>query len=145
MFNWIDSAWHRVTGTIDSTIANWVHALIRGLYSFLHVIFGDVGKAWDAFWKDVHVFAATVGMYFDATMVSLNAVYGWINSEGNKAYYYISNPIKLVDLIYNELLGKIEATAEDTAERLGKFVLALIVKNVKTIVTVVEDIFDAVL
>jgi hypothetical protein len=144
MFNWIRHAYDTVTGKIDSTVASWVHGLINGLYSFLHVIFGDVGKAWDDFWHDIDGFVTGIRHFIDSVGRALIDIYGWINKEGHLVYYYISNPIKLVDLVYDELLGKIEATAEDTAERLGKFALAFIYKNLKTFVTIVEDIFDAI-
>jgi len=145
MFNWIDSAWHRATGAIDSTIANWVHALVRGLYSFLHVIFGDVGRAWDNYWREVHGFIAGARLFADKVIGALKDAFDWINKEGYLVYYYISHPIKLVDLVYDALLGKIESTAVDTAERLGKFFLAFILKNLKTFITVLEDIVNAVL
>lgn len=145
MFNWIDNAWHRVTGTIDSTVASWVHALVRGLYSFLSSIFLPVGSAWSYLWTHVINYHDWLGKLSTEIYRALDDAYDWINKEGYEVYYYITHPVQLVELIYDDIIAKVESTAVSTAEKLGKFTLALIIKNVKTIVTIAEDIFDAVL
>jgi hypothetical protein len=145
MFSWIDNAWHSVTGRISSDIANWVHDLIRGLYTFLSAIFLPVSSAWDWLYKNILNYHAWIGRLVDEVYRAMRDAYDWINKEGYLVYYYISYPASLVDRIYDSIIAKIEATAESTAEKLGRFTLALIVKNVKTIVTVVEDIVDAIM
>lgn len=51
MFGWIDSVWNNVVGAIPGPIRDFVHILIRGLYSFVHGVFGAVWNAWNVFWN----------------------------------------------------------------------------------------------
>jgi hypothetical protein len=144
VFNWIDSVFHKATGAISSTIASWVHDLVRGLYSFLAAIFIPVSAAWNLLWKDVTTYADTEERYALDVVNALKKVFDWINKEGYEVDYYISNPEKLVDLLWDDVLSKLESTAEDTAEKIGTFALSFIYKNLKTVVTIAEDIIDAV-
>ena len=144
MFNWIDSVFHKATGAISSTIASWVHDLVRGLYSFLAAIFVPVAAAWDLLWKNVATYIDTADRHALDVVNALKKVFDWINEEGYEVYYYISNPPKLVDLLWDDIISKLESTAEDTAEKIGTFVLSFVYKNLKTVVTIAEDIIDAV-
>lgn len=61
MFGWIRRMYDAVSGDIDETVRGWVHDLVNGLYGFLHLIFGDIGAAWDklvhAIWLAWHAVA----------------------------------------------------------------------------------------
>lgn len=145
MFGWIDRAWQSVTGRISNDISSWVHDLVRGLYSFLAAIFAPVGAAWSYLWNNVINYHDWIGKLGDETYRALRDAYDWINREGYELYYYLTHPDKFVERIFDPLLAKLESDAVSVAERLGKFTAMLILKNVKTIVTIVEDIANAVL
>jgi hypothetical protein len=167
MFGWIARAYNWATGKIDSTVAGWVHDLINGLYGFLRTIFGDVGNAWDYFWLSWQAtgtsllgFFASVGhgfyylwhvwvpglwhWIFIELLDPLRRAWDWIHHEGTILWYYITHPAELVAYIYDDIILRIEKLAWATAEKLGEFFLALIIKHLTTLVHVVEDIIDAV-
>jgi hypothetical protein len=144
MFGWIDRVWHSATGKIDSTIANWVHGLIHGLYSFLSLIFGPVGDAWSQLSKDVYDWLKEHADWTITVAHAIEDAYRWINKEGYEVYHYISHPSLLVDLLWDANVAKLETEAWDVGEKLGKFFLSLIYKNLKKFVLLIEDIFDAV-
>jgi hypothetical protein len=144
VLNWIENVYRSVTGKIDSTIASWVHALVHGLYQWITAIFGPVGRAWDDLWKTVSAFVAAHDTFAVRVINALKAAYDWINKEGYLVYYYISHPSQLVILIIDPLLAYIEKEAVSVSEKLGTFVLTFITHNLKTVITIVEDIVDAV-
>lgn len=145
MFNWIDKLYHTVTGKIDQTVADWVHALIHGLYAFLASIFGPVARAWDAFWRDISGYVQSGLLFASHVVTLLHDAFAWINKEGYEVYYYITHPSKLVDLLWSFILTKFETDSVHAAEKLGTFFLHLLVRNLKTVLHVLEDIVDAVL
>jgi len=144
MFRWLDNAWHSAIGAVDRTTANWVHAIVRGLYSFLYTIFGDVGGAWDDLLKDGSDFIGESVQIGEETSTKLADLYGWINKFGSYLFQWIRHPSLLVDFIWDDVIDKLETTAWDTAEKLGKFFIALIVKNLPKLLTLIEDVIEAV-
>lgn len=55
MFGWIEGIFHKAGSAVDSAVQALVHAAIRGLYGFLHSLFGNVIKAWENFYNAVVV------------------------------------------------------------------------------------------
>lgn len=66
MFGWIEHVFSRGVSWLDSAAKAFVHALIRGVYSFLHDIFHQQWDAWNAFWNGV------MSLYHGAYDLSLN-------------------------------------------------------------------------
>lgn len=145
MFGWISKAWHWATSNIPGDIVNWVHDLVRGLYFFLNIIFGAVGGAWSNLKDIADYFGAKLEHYLDEAFRAVKDAYDWINKEGYLVYYYITHPEKLVLLLWDALIANLEATAWDTAGKLGKFFLSLILKNRRRFIDLIEDILHAVL
>ena len=168
MFNWIAHAYRVVTGAIDSTVQRWVHDLINGLYSFLHVIFGDVRKVWGYLWRDVGTFWQAIDHFGITVYRALNHLYRkwipdiihwierdilaplirawhWILHEGAIMWHYISHPALLVDYLWEHLIIKIEREAWNVADRLGRFAVALIWRNLNHFLILIEDVLDAIL
>lgn len=167
MFSWIARAYNWAAGKIDSVTAGWVHDLINGLYSFLHVIFGGVISEWNklygaakSFADNFREFASAVAnawhylwhvywpeflRYLDNEIVApLKTAYQWVINEGRVVWHYIQNPDDLVELIWDSILKKLETSAWDTGEKLGSFFLSLILRNLDKVLTLAEDILDAV-
>lgn len=69
----------------------------------------------------------------------------WITHEGAVVFYYISHPAALVELIWDELVAKLEAEAWNIGSKLGKFFVSLIVHNLQRFVLLLEDILSALL
>jgi hypothetical protein len=144
MFSWIDRVFHSATSAISSAVAEWVHGLVHGLYMFLSLIFGPVGDAWSELSKSVYDWLKEHADWTITVAHALEDAYRWINHEGYEVYHYISHPSLLVNLIWNDIIAKLETEAWTVAEKLGKFFLSLIYKNLKRFVLLIEDIFDAV-
>lgn len=166
MFGWIASAYNWATGKIDGTIAGWVHDIVKVLYGWLHSLFGEVIKAWDSFYKEVSHYASEFEDYVKVVgeafyylwkvwyrkyvawvekyiLGPLHTAIKWILNEGATLWYYIQHPGKLVDLIWDSVLSKFESDGTNVAEKLGTFFTKLILKNVKWLLAIVEDIIHA--
>jgi len=76
---------------------------------------------------------------------SLLAAWHWISHEGGILWYYITHPEKIVDLIWEALILKLESEAWRLGSRLGTFFFALFMHNLKRVVLLLEDIVNAVL
>lgn len=145
MFGWIDRAWRSVTGSVSSTVADWVHDVIHGLYWFLNIIFGNVGGAWSDLKNIFDFLGSKIEQYADDVWRAIYDAYKWINREGWLVYYYITHPAALVDLLWESLISKIEAQAWDTGKRLGEFFTSLILSHLQRFLTLIEDILNAIL
>jgi hypothetical protein len=145
MFGWIRNAFDWASGKIDDTIRGWVSDLIHGLYAFLHLIFGAVGAGWDELSRYAYDLRVALDKFSSATARGFDDLYHWINKEGREVFYYITHPAKLVDLIWDDILAKLEREAWTVGERLGKFFMSLILHNLKRFMLLLEDILHAAL
>jgi hypothetical protein len=168
MLSWLGRVLSWTSGKMDSVIAGLVHDVVSGFYGFLHTLFGDVITEWNEFFHAIYDFriyitSAIEGVenafhyifkvwiphtisWINTTIIAplLQAV-AWIAHEGSIIWHYISAPADLVDLIWDALIANLERTAWNTAESLGRFTVSLIVRNLPTLLTVMEDIADALL
>lgn len=63
---------------------------------------------------------------------------------GYTAWWYITHPAALAELLINDIVTSFERHAWDIAPKLGSFLLSLIVRNLPKLVHLVEDIITAV-
>jgi hypothetical protein len=167
LFSWISRAYNWALGKVETTTAGWVRDIISTLYGWLHSLFGLVISGWDTFYnrvvqyaRDFESFCSEVGAGFrylwhvwwtdfqkylkKYVLDPIEAAAKWIGNEGAKVWYYIDHPDKLVALIWDDLLTQIENEGDKAAEKLGTFFGKLILKNIKWLLTIVEDIVNAV-
>jgi hypothetical protein len=204
--------WDAAYGAVDNTVRTWVRDLVSGLYGFLHMIFGDVGTAWDNLqtaalnlWhglerfsryvseafsvlfrvviphvirdyltriatvlkyardifdyvvreiaRVVHLISASIQSLWQLVLrdvyrpllASLTSAWHWITHEGAIVWFYVSHPDKLTDLLWQHLIAKLEREAWNVSALLGKFFLSLVIRNLKRLALLIEDILDAVL
>lgn len=52
MFGWIDGLFHRAASAVSGAVSDLIHFAVRGLYAFLHGVFGAVGNGWRDFWNN---------------------------------------------------------------------------------------------
>lgn len=57
MFGWIEGIFSRAGSTVTDAVKSLVHAAIRGIYGFLHSVFGSVINGWKRFFGDVTGYA----------------------------------------------------------------------------------------
>jgi hypothetical protein len=64
---------------------------------------------------------------------------------GYTAWYYITHPDQLAELLINSIVTSLETHSWDIAKRLGQFTLALIAQNIPRLLQLIEDILTAVI
>lgn len=72
-------------------------------------------------------------------------LFNWIKDKGETLWYYLSHPDALAELIFGSLLTILEREAWAVADRLGKFAIALVAKNLRQFAMLIEDILNAIL
>lgn len=75
----------------------------------------------------------------------IRIAWNWITTFGKVVWFYISHPDKLVDLIWDFLIAKLETEAWNIGHLLGNFFLGLVLHNIKRFALLIEDIIMAVL
>lgn len=131
-------------------LANWIAwlgARVRSELNQVVVMLRREYKAGDAaqhsytrsvfLWILIHVLAFLYGL--------VKRLFGWIDGIGATMWHYFTHLAEFAELLFMFLVTALEKHAWDIAPRLGKFFLALIVRNVVRFATLVEDIVDAVL
>jgi hypothetical protein len=88
-------------------------------------------------WVVVHVLGFLLGL--------VRSAFAWINGVGATMWHYFTHLADFAELLFMFLVEALERHAWDVGGLLGKFFLALIVKNVVRFATLVETIIDAVL
>lgn len=73
------------------------------------------------------------------------SLFDWVKNKGELIWYYITHPDALAELLFGGLITIFEREAFAVADRLGKFLIALIVKNLQQFTMLIEDILSAIL
>lgn len=88
-------------------------------------------------WVLVHVLAYLLGRILD--LVS------WITGIGSTMWHYFTHLADFADLLFWFLVAALESRAWDVADKLGEFLLALIIRNLGRFARLLETIIDAVI
>lgn len=113
-------------------IIAWAWNHIQRLYAFIEQVWDDI-TAW------------VIRNIWTPLLHDFLNVWHWITHFGAIAWFYISHPDKLVELIWVNLIAKLEKEAWAVSALLGKFFLSLIVRHLRQFVLLLEDIISAVL
>ncbi|HEY6278453.1 MAG TPA: hypothetical protein VIX86_19230 [Streptosporangiaceae bacterium] len=130
-------------------VYNWIAGLIAAVRKDLRTVWHDTLAELDrlralaAGWiKDVRAWA-----YRDIWL-PLSADTAWLKTHllkwGYTAWYYITHPDMLANILLDPLITLIERQAWTVAARLGTFTLALAVHNIRRLAQLAEDIIAAV-
>lgn len=140
--------WHIIYVTIPSVV-RWASRLIAELRQFIEHVWKWIQNAVDQLYKFIARVIRDVRDWVIRDIWrplhdSLLAAWHWILNEGHLVYFYITHPDKLVDLIWDWLIQKLEKEAWNVGRKLGRFFLALIIHNLRPFVNLVEDILNAI-
>lgn len=113
------------------------------IYHDLLVAIQDVRQFIDRLIHDVEQWVITD--IWRPLLRSLTAAWDWIGHQGDTLWYYLTHPPALIDLLWDHLIAKLEAEAWNVAEKLGKFALSLVYRNVVRFAHLIVDIVDAIL
>lgn len=131
-------------------LANWISwlggkiqhdiAALKGLLQ-RQIVAGD--NAQHAYTRSVLVWVILHVLTFLYNI--LKTVLSWVNGIGATMWHYFTHLADFAELLFMHLVASLEKHAWDVAPLLGRFLLALIVRNVVRFATLIEDIVDAVL
>ncbi len=97
-------------------------------------------------WHDItHALNWVIIHVYDPLARDISHALAWIFREGRIVYYYITHPGKLIDLVWDDIIAKLESEAWNVGARLGRFFLGLVLHNIKRFALLLEDIIMAVL
>lgn len=119
---------------------------VTGVVSVLTGLTGNVSGAWHEL---AVAFDAMRAGHFDL-MTTLEAVLGsiighWIPKYAITAWWWVTHPDQLAEQLSLYVIKWLEREAWTIAPYLGKFVLALVVRNIRRILPIIEQIIAAVL
>jgi hypothetical protein len=129
--NWIRWLGGRVRNEIIAAIA-----MLRREYKA-----GDAAQ--HAYTRSVLLWVVVHVLLFLYRLVK--TVFGWINGIGNKMWHYFTHLDQFAELLFMFLVAALERHAWSIGRLLGKFFLALIVRNVVRFASLVEEIVLAIL
>ncbi len=149
MFGWIGKWIRRGLQDIDNTIVSFVHILVNGVYGYFHLLHSWIQLAWKGFaaewrffervWHDVvwgiWVHIATIVRH-DLPLLWRFILHMW---------YYFQHLDKFAELLGDHLVLWLEKNAWRIAEKLGKFLLALVWHNKYRFLHLLEIIVSAIL
>lgn len=135
----------------------WIPQIVRWIRRLITQVIHDLMALYHWAVREFARFRHWVAALFDAFRYwvinniwkplykSLLAAWHWIDHEGSVLWFYITHPAKLVDLIWEALIERLERDAWSLGHRLGTFFFALIYHNLKRAVLLAEDILNSVL
>lgn len=171
----VTAAWNRFTGALYSTllqIGRLADSVYKQLYRIIRVTVPAIINEYRRLVHDAVTFASGVYDYavrnitaavhyaerlvsdainwirvnlFDPLQAGLLDALRWITHNGAVLWDYITHPDKLAALLFDSLIVLLERNAWSVADRLGKFFISLIFKNLTRFITLIEDVLDAIL
>lgn len=76
---------------------------------------------------------------------SLTGAWQWITQRGETLWHYLTHPDMLAALLFDSLIALLEREAWAVADKLGRFALSLVARNLRQFAALVEDILNAIL
>lgn len=146
MLSWLVNTVGGWLGSVGSAVVNFVRSVVGGVVGLLDFIFGRVGSAWDDLVTAVKTLAGVVHEYTVSVWQVLHRIMTYyIPVFAMTAWWWVTNPDALAQVLLWHLLKWLEAWAWTVAQYLGEFILALLVRNLRRIALLVETIVAAVL
>lgn len=141
--------WHILKRVIPDVI-HWANVFIHKVWQYAIDLFHWTWRQieWLKHWI-LALFDAfrrwVIREIWDPIWRTLAPAWRWITHEGVALWELVTHPDRLVNWIWNNLLVKIEREAWTAGKLLGRFFLSLVIHNLRTFLTLIEDILDAVL
>src|SRR5712692_1859202 len=115
-------------------IVRWAGRELQWLSTFIVMVWKwgirETQRIWSALWHAIaDVIKWTVVHIYDPLFRSLALAWHWIQHEGTILWFMITHPDKLVDILWDALIAKLEADAWNVGAKVGGFLFALIMHN----------------
>lgn len=143
------ATWHTLHKVIPE-LGNWLHHLIVTVDRYAQFVYHwalaraewllrkiESEIAFVLRWVVLHI--------WDPLFRDVTTALQWIFRNGRILWYYITHPDKLIDLVWDALLAKLEREAWVVGHKLGQFFLGLVLHNITRFALLLEDIIVALI
>jgi hypothetical protein len=146
VLSWLGRVWGSLWGGVSSAVSAAVHFVIGGIAGLLDTIFGDVGDAWDDLVSTTAKLAGGAEAIGKSVWNQVDKILThYIPFYAMTAWWWVTNLESLAQVLLWHLLKWLETWAWTAAQYLGEFTLALVVRNLRRLMILVETIVSAVL
>lgn len=146
MLNWLRSFFGGIGGGVAAGVLNIVQGAVNAIAAVIDTVFGHVLAGW----KELARWAETAAHLEDKMLAELfkhvwQIVTHDIPAWAWTAWWWVTHPDKLAAVLFWHLIRLLEDNAWIVAGILGKFVLALILRNARRVAGALEQIVTAIL
>ena len=146
MLNVIRRLLSNPVGAVSSGVHTLINAGLSALASLVDTVFGNVTGAW-----------GDLAQWFESLPAALAHLNTWLYAHlrqlvthdipvyAQGAYWWVTHPGDLANLLFWHLVRSLENQAWTAAEYLGEFIVALIARNALRVARLAETILAAVL
>lgn len=146
MLSWLDRIWHGAEGLIGSGVHAAASLATRGIAAVLSWLTGNVSDAWTDLERAAGYEERELGGWIDDVTGHLWRIITYdIPHYAMTAYWWVTHPADLADVLTWHAVRFLEDHADQAAEYLGRFALALVLRNSRQLVHLAERIIEAVL
>lgn len=146
MLNWLVNTIGGWLNSVGSAVYNFVRTVVGGVTGVLDLIFGRVSDAWDDLLNAARSIEGTIKSYVSSVWNVLDRILTYyIPTFAMTAWWWVTNPDALAQVLLWHLVKWLETWAWTVAQYLGEFILALIVKELRRILALVETVVTAIL
>lgn len=146
MPSWLEHILQAAEKLIPAPIRDVLTASISGILSVLDGLTGNVTGAWHEL---AVAFDALRAGHFELLTalenVFMSIIGHWIPHYAITAWWWVTHPDQLAEQLVFYVVKWLEREAWTIAPYLGKFLLALVVKNVPRLLPLIESIVAAIL
>lgn len=146
MLGWLERLFGGIGGRVDRAIAALLRAGLSGIAVAVEFVFTDVTRQWSAAVNDFRDFARFIDEHAHSVYESLRHILTyWIPRYAFTAWWWVTHPASLVQILGWHLVRWMEDNAWDVAHWLGGFAVSLVLRNPRRFARAVEQIIAAIL
>lgn len=132
------------------SILRWAERELAKLAAFISRVYDDLQRAVNNLILRIASTAEALTKWvlrniYDPLKEYADQIWADLKKWGYYAYWYITHPAALAEVIIFPLATSLEKHAWQLAGQLGKFALSLVLANIKPFIHLIEDVIDSVL
>lgn len=132
------------------SIVRWAERELAKLSAFISRVYDDLQRAVNDLILRIASTARALTKWvldnvYDPLKEYADQIWADLKKWGYTAWWYITHPDALAELIIFPIATSLEKHAWQLAGQLGKFALSLVLANVRQFINLIEDIVDSVL
>src|SRR5574337_625730 len=136
--NHVAAAWH--------AMYTWVNSLYTAVETFAHAVYAYLYKLVKVLLAQISAVTSWVlHSVFDPLIAQVKSLWTKLQQWGYTAYWYVTHPQDLADLLLHYLLVSLQKSVWAVARTMGEFFARLFLQNVPRTITLIEQIIADVL